>query len=119
MSTEQIIDAFLDAFLAQDFERASSYLSPDSFSYEGPMDRFDDAQSFIRDLEKYGQIIRTIERRRVFVDGNEACAILTFVTTIPDIERTRVAEWITVSDGLIVRMEGFLDVRAYARMLEP
>ena len=82
------------------------------------MDRFHDARSFIADLVKIGQILRRIERRRLLVDGNEACAILTFVTTIPDIERTRVAEWITVEQGLIVRMEGFLDVRAYARMLE-
>ncbi len=118
LTTEQVVHAFLDAFQAQDFERASRLLSQRSFTYEGPMDRFDSADAFLRDLEKYAQIIKRIERRRLFVDGDEACAILTFVTSISDIERTRVAEWITVKDGEIVRMEGFLDVRAYARMFD-
>ena len=116
--TEQLVTEFLDAFEARDFERVAGCLSDREFRYEGPMDQFDDALAFTRDLEKYGQILRGIERRRLFVNGSEACVVLTFVTTMSEIERTRMVVWVTVANGKIVRAEGFLDPRAYVRMFD-
>lgn len=99
--------------------RLASRLAPSGFEFEGPVDRFDDAGEFVRDLEKYTLILKRIERRRIFVDGREGCAVLTFVTSVSDIERTRVVVWVkTDTNGRIVRIESFLDARAYTRMFE-
>lgn len=113
--TAAIVEAFLDAFDRNDFERVRAQLAG-AFVYDGPLDHFGDPDSFVRDLEKYGQVVRRIERRRLFVDGDEACVILTFITTIPAIERTRMAMWLRVENARIARIEGFLDPRAYVHM---
>jgi len=117
--TRTVVEDFLDAFERADFTRLSALLVSDGFSFEGPIDRFDSPADFVRDLEKYALILKRIERRRLFVDGREACAVLTFVTSVADIEQTRVVVWVrTDAAGRIVRIESFLDARAYARMFE-
>ena len=117
--TRAAVESFLDAFEHADFTRLAGLLAGDGFSFEGPIDRFDNPADFVRDLEKYALILKRIERRRLFVDGREACAVLTFVTSVANIERTRVVVWVhTDSAGRIVRIENFLDARAYARMFE-
>ncbi|MEX2481601.1 MAG: nuclear transport factor 2 family protein [Gammaproteobacteria bacterium] len=117
--TRAAVEGFLDAFESADFARIAALLASDGFSYEGPIDRFDEPAAFVQDLEKYALILKRIERRRLFVDGSEACAVLTFLTSVSDIERTRVVVWVrTDAAGRIVRIESFLDVRAYARMFE-
>lgn len=114
-----IVNAFLDAIEARDFDRAAAYLSSNGFSYQGPIDCFESADAFIKDISSVGTILERIERRRMFVDGDEVCAILTYETTIDELESTRIAHWIRVSDGHISRIESFFDVRAYARMFDP
>ena len=117
--TGNTVETFLTAFEGGDFETIAGCLCPDHFSFEGPIDSFDNAADFIQDLEKYALILKRIERRRLFVDDREACAVLTFITNISDIESTRVVVWVkTDSTGLIQRIESFLDVRAYERMFE-
>lgn len=117
--TASTIETFLDAFEAGDFEKLEACLATTGFEFEGPVDRFEEAAEFVRDLEKYALILKRIERRKIFVDGRECCAVLTFVTSVSDIERTRVVVWVkTDAAGHIVRIESFLDARAYARMFE-
>ena len=117
--TTSTVETFLDAFESGDFDCIGRCLATSGFTFEGPVDRFEDAGAFIRDLEKYALILKRIERRRMFVDGCEACAVLTFVTSVSDIERTRVVVWVTTdTGGRIIRIESFLDARAYTRMFE-
>lgn len=114
-----IVNAFLDAIENRDFDRARACLSSDGFSYQGPIDHFDDAHSFIKDISAIGTILERIERRRMFLDGDEVCAILTYETTLDELESTRIAHWIRVRHGRICRIESFFDARAYARMFNP
>ena len=117
--TGAVIERFLNAFETGDFDTISRCLTKSGFEFEGPVDRFEDPVAFVRDLENYALILKRIERRRLFVDGLEACAVLTFVTSVSDIERTRVVVWVkTDAAGQISRIESFLDARAYARMFE-
>lgn len=114
-----VVTEFLDAVETGDMVGAARVLSGDRFSYRGPIDHFTSADEFIADLSKLGSILRRIDRRRIFADGDEVCAIVTFVTTIEDIANTRAVHWVHVEEGRIVSIEGFLDARAYARMFEP
>jgi ketosteroid isomerase-like protein len=118
-STRDIINAFLDAVENRDFDRALTFLSAEEFSYRGPIDHFDDPNVFIQDISSIGTILKKIERRRVFIDGNEACVIATYHTTMEDLRTTQVAHWIRLKHSKITSVESFFDVRAYARMFEP
>jgi len=118
-STRDIISDFLDAVENRDFDRALSFLSAEEFSYRGPIDHFDDPKVFIQDISTIGTILKSIERRRVFIDGNEACVIATYYTTMADLQTTRVAHWIRLKHSKIISVESFFDVRAYARMFDP
>lgn len=118
-STRDIINAFLDAVESRDFDRALSFLSTEGFSYHGPIDHFDDPSVFIQDISSIGTILKSIERRRVFIDRDEACVIATYHTTMEDLSATQVAHWIRLKDSKITSVESFFDVRAYARMFEP
>jgi len=114
-----VVNGFLDAIEAGDLDTAASFLSSAHFSYRGPIDRFHSADEFLADIARLSSILKRIERRRFFADGDEVVAIVTYVTTVEDIANTRAAHWVRVADGRIVSIEGFLDARAYARMFEP
>jgi len=119
LSTLDVVNSFFDAMEARDFERAETLLSADDFSYVGPIDNFDNAGAFIRDISRIGSILEGLNRRRMFVDGDEVCAIVTYETTLEVIESTRIAHWIRVEQGRITRIESFFDARAYAGMFDP
>ncbi|MCP5199157.1 MAG: hypothetical protein H6977_04030 [Gammaproteobacteria bacterium] len=115
--TRRVVTDFLDALERGDGTALRATLSRGPFSFEGPVDRFDDAAAFAEDIERYALIITAIERRRLFVDGREACVVLTFVTSLDNLPRTRTAVWVETDDaGLIRRIESFLDARAWMRM---
>jgi hypothetical protein len=118
-STRDIVNDFLDSVENRDFERALTFLSAEGFSYRGPIDHFEDPNIFIQDISTIGSILKRIERRRVFIDGNEACVIATYHTTMMDLQTTQVAHWIRLKQSKIVSVESFFDVRAYARMFDP
>jgi len=118
-STRDIINAFLDAVENRDFDQALSFLSAEGFSYRGPIDHFEDPEAFIQDISSIGSILKRIERRRVFIEGNEACVIANYHTTMEDLKTTRVAHWIRLENSKITNVESFFDVRAYARMFDP
>ena len=118
-SALDVVNKFFDAVEARDFERAQALLSADNFSYEGPIERFDNAAAFVQSFSRIGSILEALKRRRMFIDGDEVCAILTYETTLEAIESTRIAHWICVEQGRITRIESFFDARAYARMFEP
>jgi hypothetical protein len=111
-SVRRIVDLFFDAIEARDFEQAGRYLSPAQFFYFSPIESYDNAQDFI---DAAGRI----ERRRMFIDGEEVCIIYNFFTTMDALASTRVAEWIKIKAGRIVSIEAFFDARAYASMFDP
>ncbi len=118
-SALEVVNAFFDAVEVRDFERAETMLSADNFSYEGPIERHDNAAAFIQSISRFGSILESVERRRMFVDGDEVCAIMTYETSIEAIESLRIAHWIRVERGKLTRIESFFDARGYAGMFDP
>ncbi|RCX24921.1 nuclear transport factor 2 family protein [Thioalbus denitrificans] len=115
---DAVVHAFLDALEQRDFERAASYLSRERFSYIGPTSRFDNAADFLSDISRIGPILKSIQRRRTFVEGNEVMVVFDFIATIPELSNSRVAELVRVEEGLITYMELFFDAHAYVSMFE-
>ena len=114
----EVVTAFFDAVEARDFERAQTLLSADNFSYEGPIEKHRNAAAFIQSISRFGTILESLERRRIFVDGDEVCALMKYETSIESIESMRIAHWLRVEQGKITRIESFFDARGYAAMFD-
>ena len=114
---EDVVNAFLDAFEARDFERARSFLSDDDFSYRSPIESFNNADDYIVTVSRVGPILERIERCKTFIDGNDVCSILKIHTTMDTLNATPVVELITVVDGKITSMEAIFDATEYNKMI--
>ena len=113
---EAVFNAYLDAFAARDFDRMRATLSNDNFYYRGPVSAHTDADVFVMDISRIGQILDGIDVRRLFVDGNELCAILDFRIRINIVDITRVVLWAKVEQGKIISLEAFFDATEYSQM---
>lgn len=117
-SVRQAVNAFLDAIEARDFEQVERCLSREEFYYFSSIESFDNARDFIDAASRVAPITKRIERRRMFIDGDEACTIHTFFTTMDAIASTRIALWIKTKAGKIVSIEAFFDAHAYASIFD-
>jgi ketosteroid isomerase-like protein len=113
-----VVETFLAAIEARDFEAARGCLGQQRFSYLGPTRTFDRADDYVAYLSLFDPIMHRLERRRTFVDGADVCVILDFLTTMTGLERVRVAQWLTVQAGRITRIEVFLDASPYNQLFE-
>lgn len=110
----QIVDAYLDAIAACDFRRARAWLSDGRFSNRSPISRFYSADAYVADISRVGAILEGIERRKTFVDGNQVCVILNYITRMDRRQVTPVVHWMCVDEGRIASIETFFDAREYA-----
>lgn len=113
---EAVFNAYLDAFAARDFERVRATLSDRTFHYRSPVTAHNNADVFVLDISRVGQILEGIDRRRIFIDGDEVCAILTFRIRINVVTRYPVVLWARVEAGRIVSLEAFFDATEYSQM---
>ena len=114
----EIVDAYLAAIAARDFQRARSYLSDRGFSTRSPISTFTSADAYITDISRVGAILERLHRRKTFADGDEVCAIVDYVTHMHQRLVSPVVHLMRVQDGKIVSIESFFDARAYAEMFE-
>lgn len=116
-TTEAVFSAFLDAFAARDFDGVRATLSDVKFNYRGPVDAHTSPDFFVVDIVgRIGQILDGIDRRHIFIDGNDACGILDFRIRINIVDITRVVLWAKVEQGKIVSLEAFFDATEYSEM---
>ena len=115
-SPEAVFNEYLDAFAARDFERMRATLSDGEFYYRSPVNTMTSADVFVLDISRVGQILDGIDRRRIFVDGDEVCAILTFKIRINVVTLYPVVLWAKIRDGRIVSLESFFDATEYIQM---
>ncbi|MFL6712015.1 MAG: nuclear transport factor 2 family protein [Sulfurifustis sp.] len=113
-----IVHAYLDAIAARDFQRARSFLSDHDFSTRSPISTFDSADAYVADISRIGPILENIERRKIFVDGEDVCAILDYVTRMDQRQVSPVAHWFHLARGKITSIESFFDARGYAEMFD-
>jgi hypothetical protein len=117
-AARQAIDKYLDAIEDHDYERARGLLVDEGFRYESPISSFSSADDFIQHISLLGGIVHRIERLKVFVEGQDVCHLLVYVTQISDKESIKVAHWARVVDGRIQRIETLFDTHWYRQMFE-
>lgn len=115
-SPETVFKAYIEAFAARDFARVRACLSSENFNYHSPVSTHSSADDFVVDIMRIGQILDGIDCRRLFVDGNQVCAILNFKIRINILDITPVVLWATIEQGKIVTLEAFFDATEYSEM---
>ena len=113
---DQVAHAYLDAINARDFERARHFLADERFSQRSPLGTFEDADAYVADISRVGAILEGIERRRTFVDGNEVCLMVNYITRMDGRLVTPVVYWMRVDGDKICSIETFFDARGYDEM---
>jgi ketosteroid isomerase-like protein len=111
----QVAEAFFDAWTTKDFARARELLH-DDLSFEGPIDSFSDAESYLASLQQLAGIVTGVEKQKLFVDGDDVCEIYDLMTA--PVPRSRVCEWFRVRDGRIASISVVFDARPFAPLFE-
>jgi ketosteroid isomerase-like protein len=111
----EVAEEFFDAWTRKDFDQARSLLH-DDMSFEGPIDSFSDAESYIASLRQLGGIVTGVEKRKVFVDAGDVCVIYDLKTA--PVPSSRTCDWYRVRDGKIKSVSVVFDARPFAAMFE-
>jgi ketosteroid isomerase-like protein len=111
----QVADGFFTAWTTKDFARARSLLH-DDVSFEGPLESFSDADSYLASLQQLSRIVTGAETQKVFVDGDDVCVIYDLKTA--PVPKSRTCEWYHVRDGKVASVSVVFDARPFAAMLE-
>lgn len=114
----KVVNTYLDAIAAGDFARARRCLADQGFSNRSPISTFDSADAFVADISRVGAILERIGRRKMFVDGNDVCVILDYVTYMDKRQVTPVVHWMRIAGGKITGIETFFDARVYEALFE-
>lgn len=110
--SQEIVDQYYTAWTSNDFVGARSLLHND-LSFHGPIDRFDNADDYMRAITRLASIVQGIEKHMVFVDGQDVCVIYDLITATPA-GAAPVAEWFTIKDDKIAAIRVFFDARPFA-----
>ena len=112
----EVAEGFFDAWTGKDFERARSLLH-DDVSFEGPIDTFSDAESYIASLRQLSGIVTGAEKRKAFVNADDVCVIYDLKTD--PVPSSRTCEWYQVREDKIESVSVVFDARPFAAMFEP
>lgn len=111
-----VVDAYLAAIAARDFERARALLADDGLLIETPVGRFDDADAFIDFFSTSSAIVDRVEVLQVFSDGDSCCHWLRYHTQVSEKVTTIVVQRAKVSAGRISYIESVFDAHRYHSM---
>lgn len=111
-----VVTDYLAALAAFDYDRARACLADEGFEYTSPIHRFQSADAFIGHIMGVGGIVHSSQTRKVFVDGEDLCHILTYRIQISEKQDVAAALWTRVQGGRIVRIEAIFDASLYREL---
>lgn len=110
---ETLVRKYLDAVASKDLDTVQSLLASD-VTFVGPVMNLQGATQVLESFRRIGAIHVRNDVKRIFVDGNEICAIYDFVSdtvgSIPTIE------WLHVQDGRIASIRLYYDQLPWQRL---
>jgi hypothetical protein len=115
-SAKEIVLAYQRALGNQDYKSALSYMR-DDLSFRGPLASHDKPEALLKDLEQLHHIVKGVDMKKVFVDGDDVCLLYDLITTNPP-ATSFTCEWYHVMDGKIGSIRVTFDARPYAAMFE-
>jgi limonene-1,2-epoxide hydrolase len=115
-SAGDVVHRFRAAVGAQDFAAARKLLH-DSLSFQGPLETFHKADDYVAALQKLSAIVKGVDVKKHFVDGNDVCVLYDLITNTPA-GTSFVSEWLHVEGDKIAAIRVVFDARPFAAMFE-
>jgi hypothetical protein len=113
MTNRELAEKYLDAFAKRDIKKMRSFLSDTNFTFRGPLQAFNSADEFAAALVPLAPMIQGVSVKQVIADGNDVCLFYDFVTNVPAVGTTRIAEWLHIENGKITFINLYFDPRPY------
>ncbi len=111
MNATDVVDSYSHALEARDFTAARSLLA-DNLRFEGPIDRFEKADDYIKAITGLYGMVKGIEHQATITEGEN---VATFYVLDTPVAQAPVAEWYTVRGGKIVQIRTYFDARPFAK----
>ncbi len=113
-SALEVVQAYMQALGGGDMAAARKYLH-DVFSFSGPFDTFDKPEPYLEALKKLHSMVKRVDMKKIFVDGNDVCALYDLVTNT-QAGTAFIAEWYQVKSDKIASIRVVFDARPFAAM---
>ena len=113
-SAGEVVHRFHAAVGAKDFVAARKLLH-DDLSFKGPIDTFHKADDYVEAIKKLAGIVKGVEVKKVFVDGNEVCVLYDMITNTPA-GTSFISEWFRTKGDRISEIRVVFDARPFAAM---
>jgi ketosteroid isomerase-like protein len=110
LTATDIVDRYFRALGARDFTAARAFLA-DDLRFEGPIDRFDRADDFMKEISGLYGMVKNVDHQAKIADGNEVAVFYILDTPVA---KAPVAEWHTVRAGKIAHIRAYFDARPFA-----
>ena len=117
MQAKDILRELIDCMRSQDFDRATRYLSHESFEYIGPNMVFTSPDDMLAYLFGMASIQKDIVLRTLINEGNQVFAAIDYKTYYEPIGDVRIAIWAIVDSGVITKVECFYNAAVVENML--
>lgn len=113
-SAKDIVLDYQRSLGKQDYKAARSYMS-DDFSFQGPLATHDKPEGLLKDLEQLHHIVKGVDMKKIFAEGDDVCLLYDLITTNPPVN-SFTCEWYHVKDGKIASIRVVFDARPFAAM---
>jgi ketosteroid isomerase-like protein len=110
MTAAAVVHRYTEALEARDFSAARTLLA-DDVRFEGPIDRFDRADDFIKTISGLYGMVTGVEHQATVAEGENVAWFYVLNTPVAN---APIAEWHTVRDGKIVQIRAYFDARPFA-----
>ena len=113
-SQSEIALKYFDHWASKDYQGSARYLD-ENLTFKGPIDTFNNSKDYMQSINRLGQIVISVRRRKIFVEGRDVCVIYDLVTSTPA-GTVPCAEWIHADQGKVKSIQVFFDARPFAPM---
>jgi len=86
-------------------------------TFKGPIAAYDRPEPYLDDLKKLHPIIKGVEMRKFFVDGDDVCLLYDMITNTPA-GTAFISEWYHIEGKKIASIRVVFDARPFAAMWE-
>ena len=113
-SESEIALKYFDHWARKDYQGSARYLD-ENLAFQGPIDTFNNAKDYLQAINRLGQIVTSVHKRKIFVEGKDVCVVYDLVTSTPA-GTVPCAEWIHADQGKVKSIQVFFDARPFAAM---
>ena len=117
MTTQDVVKGYFQAWTRRDLPKARSFLA-DNLAFQGSIDRFQNADDFVRALGGFLQMLTDVRLVGEFYSDQDAMMLYDCVTPTPA-GTIRTAEYFRVADGKIQQILLVFDATELRKMMGP